>query len=120
MTRFDWRKYLPRGPWRVVEQVNAADEVPQVIPRNGAVLVGSRERPKWLAFDCPCSTGHRVMIALDPRQWPHWTLEGAGGASGLTLWPSIDCQTPARRCHFFMRRGRVFWIRERSWFHGWA
>jgi len=114
----DWRKWLPAGPWRVVEQVDAADEVPDTIPKNGAVLVGSRQHPKWLALDCPCGTGHRVMVALDPRNWPHWTLAAGTNESPLTLWPSIDCRRPERRCHYFLRRGRVLWIRERSWFYG--
>lgn len=116
----DWRTCLPGATWRVVARVDDADEVPDKIAKNGAVLVGSREQPKWLALDCPCDTGHRVMVTLDPRHWPHWTLEGGKRDTRLTLWPSIDCRRPQRRCHYFIRRGRVLWIRERSWFHGWA
>ncbi len=104
------------GPWRVVAEVSAADEVPAVIPEHGAVLVGPRHRPKWLALDCPCRRGHRLLLALDPEQSPHWTL--MPGGNPLTVWPSIDWRTPAGRCHYFIRRGRVLWISERRWFNG--
>lgn len=117
MSDIGWRKWLPAGSWRVVGQVDAADEVPDDIPRNGAVLVGSVEHPKWLALDCPCRSGHRIMVSLDSGHWPHWTLVGA--STTLTLWPSIDYHGPSRRCHYFIRRGRVHWVRERRWFHGW-
>jgi hypothetical protein len=120
LRHIDWRAWLPGPTLRIVTQVEAADEIPVTIPKNGAVLVGSREQPKWLALDCPCGTGHRVMVTLEPTHWPHWTLEGRDADNRITLWPSIDCQTEKRRCHYFIRRGRVHWIRERSWFHGWA
>jgi hypothetical protein len=121
MRRIGWRTWLPAHTWRVVKQVEAADEVPSKIPRWGAVLVGSWVQPKWLAFDCPCRRTHRLMLALDPRNSPHWTLAGRENGCAMTLWPSVDCRRPdGGRCHFIMRTGSVYWIRERSWFDGWA
>ncbi len=96
--------------WRVVQVVDAADEVPKRLPRNGAFLVGSRRRWKWIVFDCPCWTGHRIMLNLDKARWPYWTVTKRGG---LTISPSIDYKRWGRRCHFFIRNGVVRWVRKR-------
>lgn len=111
ITNINWWQWLPLFPWRIVAAVSAADEIPLRLPRNGIVLVGTRERPKWFAFDCPCRTGHRIMINMDRANAPHWKVSGN---SKLTLWPSIDYRTSARRCHYFIRNGRIDWVHDRE------
>lgn len=106
MKTIRWWQWLPIFPWRIVASVDAADEVPKALPRNGAVLVGSSERPKWIAFDCPCRSGHRIVLSLDRSHRPHWTLSGD---RALTVSPSIDYQTKQRHCHYFVRNGRIEW-----------
>ncbi len=108
MKKLPWWQWLPIFRWRIVEFVEAADEIPECLPRNAAILVGSRQRPKWLAFDCPCRAGHRIMVTLDPRHDPHWTLFDE---HRLTVGPSFDYRAPDRSCHFFIHRGRVKWAR---------
>ena len=95
--------------WHVAAVVDAADEIPETLSKYAAVLVGSRARPKWLAFDCPCETGHRIMVPLDPRLRPHWRLVRE---KPLTVWPSIDYQSENKRCHYFVRRGRISWVED--------
>lgn len=99
----DW---LPWRRWEVVAFVDAADEIPDVLPRYGAVVVGDRKLAKWVAFDCPCRRGHRIMLPLDPRQRTHWKL---GVARRLTVSPSVDAHDGGHRCHYFMRDGRARW-----------
>ena len=95
------------GPWRIVAKVEAADEVPENLPENGAILVGSAKQPKWLVFSCPCRTGHRIMINLDPSNRPRWRI---GKGRHLTIWPSIDYSTSELRCHYIIRHGHVIWV----------
>lgn len=104
-----WWQWFPWRPWRVVATVDAADDVPATLPPRGAVLVGSTAYPKWLAFDCPCRTNHRVMISLDPRNRPCWR---ATVGKRLTVSPSIDALQGRRRCHYFIRNGRTVWARS--------
>lgn len=106
MSNIPWWQWLPIPWWRIVAIVSAADEVPSHMPRKGAVLVGSRRQPKWLAFDCPCWHKHRVMVTLDPSHQPHWTVTGS---LFLTLWPSVDDRTAGTRCHYIIRNGRTLW-----------
>jgi hypothetical protein len=107
MTPIRWWQWLPFFGWRVVGVVESADEIPARLPRNGAVLVGSRIRPKWIAFDCPCRTGHRIMLNTDQSRRPHWSTTVQGR---LTISPSVDHKTAAQRCHYFVRNGRIKWV----------
>lgn len=111
VTRIRWWQWLPFFRWRIVAVVDAADNVPKRLPRNGAVLVGPRTRPKWIVFDCPCRGGHRVMLNTDRVRSPYWstTIKGA-----LTISPSVSYDHPARRCHYFVRNGRISWVHERN------
>ncbi len=107
ITKIRWWQWLPVFGWRVVAVVNSADEIPLRLPRNGAVLVGARQRPKWVAFDCPCRTGHRIMLSTDKAHSPHWTTTVQGK---LTISPSIDYRQKAQHCHYFVRNGRIKWV----------
>lgn len=100
---------LPWRRWRITLSVEAGDEVPDVIPQNAAVLVEAEGLPSWLAFDCPCGRGHRIMLNLTRARWPHWTMKTR---SPLTVTPSIDTVYEGRRCHFFLERGKIAWARD--------
>ena len=104
----DWG-WLPwtRRKYRVSQVVDAADEVPQRLPRDTAVVVGTLEHPKWIAFNCPCSEQHRILLNLDPHRRPAWSLRSV---KPLSLYPSIDYQGAVKRCHYIIRKGKVLWI----------
>lgn len=102
-----WRRRRPRPARfsRVLTYASRAD-VPAKVPRRAiAVVDGS---PRWAIFECPCGSGHeRIELLLTPRGgMPTWHLSGTG--SGPTLHPSVD-YVAARRCHFWVRSGRVHW-----------
>jgi hypothetical protein len=106
--RIRWWQWLPwpQRRWRVVTGVDAGDEVPERLPPRGVVLVGDVARPTWIAFDCPCGRGHRLMVNLDPARRPRWRIESL---RPLSIRPSIDDITSDRRCHFFIRSGKIAW-----------
>jgi len=106
MTKIKWWQWLPIFRWRVVAVVESADEIPARLPRNGAVVVGPINRPKWVAFDCPCRTGHRIMVTTDKANQPHWTTTVRGK---LTISPSVDYSDSKKRCHYIVRNGRILW-----------
>lgn len=109
LTRIRWWEWLPIFGWRIVAIVDSADQVPRRLPRNGAVLVGSRVYPKWIAFDCPCRTGHRILLNLDRARWPCWSTPAD---RTLSLVPSVDSDEAERRCHYFIRDGHIEWIHD--------
>ena len=102
-----WRSLpLPWRVWRVVGQVGAGDEVPDLLPYGGVVLVGPRRNSTWATFDCPCRTGHRIMVNLDKAWHPVWNIYSL---KPLSIRPSVDDMTPERRCHFTVRDGNIYW-----------
>jgi Family of unknown function (DUF6527) len=107
--RISFWQWIPGRAWRIVAAVEAADEIPRRLPPKGAVIVGSLQRPKWLAFDCPCKTGHRIMVTLDPTHRPHWVVRET---KKLTIYPSVDYRTPERRCHYYVSNGKIRWVQE--------
>lgn len=99
-------RLLPARRWRIVTQVDEADLVPARLPRRGAALAGPPGAPKWLALDCPCNSGHRLLANLDQHRRPAWRLVSA---SPLTVRPSLDITHAGNRCHFTITSGTVRW-----------
>ena len=97
---------IPWRAWRIVVQVSAGDEVPAQLPHRGVVLVGAIEKETWAVLDCPCQTGHRLMVNLDKTRHPFWRIDCR---KPLSIYPSIDNTTPECRCHFTIRRGKIRW-----------
>jgi hypothetical protein len=107
--RIPFWEWIPGRSWRIVVAVEAADEIPERLPSRGAVIVGSLQQPKWLAFDCPCKSGHRIMVTLDPTHRPHWEIRKT---KKLSISPSIDYRTAERRCHYYVTDGKISWVRN--------
>jgi hypothetical protein len=107
--KISWWEWLPFWRWRVIGEAGSADEVPDQLPRNAVALVGDVDRTKWIVFDCPCRTGHRIMLNADRARHPHWTLNQG---QRLTIFPSIDYRGSERRCHYFIRSGRIEWVKD--------
>ena len=97
---------IPWRAWRIVGYVNAGDEVPNRLPDRGVVLVGKPALPTWAVFDCPCRTGHRLMVNLDRTRHTYWSIDSL---KPLSIHPSIDDITSKRRCHFIVRGGKIRW-----------
>ena len=102
-----WRLRLPWRKWRGIAEVENADEIPDLIQGRGAIVVAEDGTKKWLVFDCPCKSGHRVMLNIDSRRRPMWKL---ASTTPLTVAPSVDVLRPERRCHYFVRQGRIEWV----------
>lgn len=103
-----WQKFSLRWRrWKIILEVPTGADVPESVPDKCVVLVKSSERSRWLAFDCPCRTGHRVMLNLDTRRKPTWLITST---KPLTLSPSVDELTPNHHCHYFIKHGRIKWV----------
>jgi len=100
---------LGRRTWRIIQTVEEADLVPDRLPRAGAILVADAAGPKWLAFDCPCTQRHRIMLNLSQHRRPTWRV---GRPDPLDLRPSVDSGSAAGRCHYWIRGGRVHWVQD--------
>lgn len=106
-----WWQWVPLWRWRVIGIVDSADEIPEKLPRNAAVIVGDERFVKWLAFDCPCRQGHRIMLNADRSRRPAWRVAVSRNGH-LTVAPSVDFDGGSFRCHYFIREGRIEWSRS--------
>jgi hypothetical protein len=89
-----------------VETYPSQGDLPAKLDRHVLAVVGSREQPKWAVFECPCGQGHQLSINLSPARPPTWRLSET--SAGPSLTPSVDSNL-GRRCHFWLRHGRVHW-----------
>lgn len=88
-------------------------ELPDELPRHCLALIGEPDGPKWLVLECPCGHGHRLQVNLSSSRYPLWVVE----EEGPSVTPSIDLRGPLRRCHFWLRDGRVYWTRDAGAIH---
>ena len=93
--------------WKADIYRQSTADVPDLIRRRHAVIVGSTTRDKWLVFECPCRRGHQVMVNLDPGNFPRWRLISR---IPLTLTPSIDERSHVGHCHYVVGNGKIHWI----------
>lgn len=100
-------KLWPWHKWRIRAEVSSAGDVPDVLPRKTVIIVRDEGISKWLAFDCPCTGRHRVLINLDSRRRPFWKVLDK---APLSLHPSVDDIEPGRRCHYWIIDGRIHWV----------
>ncbi len=106
--RVRWWHWMPFQRWRCIGVVESADEIPEKLPRNAAVLVSSVGYDKWIAFDCPCGSPHRIMLNLDEARYPAWRVVRKDRGA-LTVAPSVNYYDGKRRCHYFVRAGKTVW-----------
>jgi hypothetical protein len=95
--------------WRVTGTYDDIDDVPEVLKSREIAVVVAPKFVKWIIFDCPCRTGHRIMVNADPSRKPTWSLRARLPAS---VAPSIDYEDHERRCHYWIRNGRTHWTKD--------
>ena len=102
----EWLRRWPHRRFDTVVYYTSRNEVPTRLPRRAIAVVGTRERPKWAIFRCPCGRGHEIALNLSPTRNPFWQL--AGDSHAPSLYPSVDSYSP-HPCHYWIREGRVCW-----------
>jgi hypothetical protein len=106
-----WRRTLGRKP-RInqLRFYERQSDLPDALGAHELAIVGASDRPKWAVFDCPCATGHRIMLNLQRSRRPCWRLDIDVGEP--SLHPSVDVRDTFR-CHFWLTRGQVHWAPSR-------
>lgn len=87
------------------------EEMPDVVPSGVVYLVGDGGRPWCAALLCPCGCEQTIALSLVVRDRPRWRVTKHFDGT-ITLYPSI-WRTKGCKSHFYIRRGRVLWVRLR-------
>lgn len=98
-------------PTRRIETIDG-EVLPKKLPRRNIVLLRDAGENWSVGMRCPCGCGQHIELALIPEARPRWKLlQDPDGIPTLTpsVWLREGC-----RSHFFVRRGRVDWLRPKS------
>ena len=85
------------------------EERPDVPAAGVLYLIGHGEHVWEAAMRCPNRCGRTLSMNLLAAEKPCWKLEEhSDGTATLSpsIWRRTDCG-----CHFFLKRGRVEWVR---------
>jgi hypothetical protein len=96
-----WRRFT------IDARVASPLDLPRQLRRRGAIVIGSTQYEKWIAFECPCRRGHQVLLNLDASTHPVWRVRSR---SPLTLTPSVDEHSSVGHCHYTITSGVVMWV----------
>lgn len=111
-TGINWSRRLRHNPRaRITEVVvtHGRGDLPTKLNPRRVYQLG--EPGKWAVLECPCGRGHRLELNLAHPSRTRWTLTTTAGSldGPPSLSPSVDCKAE-RRCHFWLREGRVRWV----------
>jgi len=108
-----WRRRRWSTPrYTTVRRCARMSDLPQLPPRRTVIVVGPPEREQWVVFTCPCGHQHRIVLNLSAHRHPRWAL--TLDEDEPSLYPSIDSKTEQRRCHFWLKAGRVQWAVDQA------
>jgi hypothetical protein len=74
------------------------------------VVVGSADHPKWLTFPCPCGCDEPLLLSLNLRRRPRWSVT-ADARGRPSVSPSVR-RTAGCFSHFWIRGGQVHWCAD--------
>lgn len=105
----NWLRRLrrrPRARFTAVVAVRDRGDLPAKLNPRRIYQLGAPA--KWAALECPCGRGHILELNLAHPGRARWRLI-ADGPGGPSLSPSVDFKS-SRRCHFWLREGKVRWV----------
>lgn len=102
-----WRRICRHDRFAGLLFIDQAADPRSLIRKRRLVLMGTREKSKWLRFACPCRCGDTIALNLMTSHHPHWTVQVHEDET-VTVHPSVD----ATRCgsHFWIRHSRIEWV----------
>lgn len=95
-------------PARRIEVIDG-ETLPKKLPKRNIVLLRDAGEDWSVGMRCPCGCGQLIELALIPEAIPRWKLQVELNETP-TLTPSVWLREGCRS-HFFVRRGRVNWVR---------
>lgn len=107
----DWWRRRRRNSARIdrVERYSSAAALPERLGRHVLAIAG--DPSAWAVMECPCGNGHRLKVRIRAQgDATVWTIDDGDG--GPSLRPSVDFDSAERRCHFWLREGRVKWVSD--------
>ena len=96
----------PRAHYTRVVELDGRSDMPKALHPRQIYQLG--HPGKWVILACPCGRGHLIELNLAHPGRSRWRLV-TDNDQNPTLSPSVDVKD-TRRCHFWLREGRVTWV----------
>jgi hypothetical protein len=100
---------LDKRPAYRSAKIEDAPDVPDPLT---IYLIGDHQNPWCAIFVCPCGCGETISLSLIVDDSPSWRAKFHHDET-ISISPSV-WRTRGCKSHFFIRRGKVLWARERS------
>ena len=97
--------------WHGGLRTEVVQDFPDAFDPSRVYLVGEDRVPWSAALLCPCGCGAEIRVSLVKNDRPRWRVKRHFNGT-VTLHPSI-WRSKGCRSHFFLRRGRIVWVRDR-------
>ena len=90
------------------------EDLPRKTTKNTVYVVGGRKYPFQATLTCPrrhCS--QVITLDISPDIYPRWKItEHPEGV--ISLNPSINLNSLNCNCHYWLKRGRIYWAEAPS------
>ncbi|MCE5175790.1 MAG: hypothetical protein LLF74_10415 [Bacteroidales bacterium] len=83
-------------------------DLPNNIKNRNIYIVGEKEYPWLIAFNCPCGCKNIVQLNLLKEADPCWTFK-INKNGKINIFPSV-WRTRGCKRHFVVRKSKIIWI----------
>lgn len=80
---------------------------PEFLKNNIIYVVGGKYYAKWAYLKCPCGCNDVIMLSLDLRKYPSWSVK-QDKLGRATISPSIK-KLDGCKSHFLIKKGILIW-----------
>lgn len=105
LVRWFKKQKEPPQHFQKVHVVSVMSAIPNDLGQD-IYIVEKHHRKMWAVFDCPCGTGHRLVVNLARSNRPFWEISVRKNKA--SLWPSLWLKGFCDG-HFWIRNSRVYW-----------
>lgn len=82
-------------------------ELPETFAKRIVYIIGEKNHPWALAFECPCGCRKTVQLNVLKEAKPRWKFQVLA-KNKIDISPSI-WRTSGCKSHFFIRKGKIWW-----------
>jgi hypothetical protein len=86
------------------------DDLPNNVNDNSIYVVGERESPWLIAFNCPCGCHNLIQLNLLKEADPCWNYK-VDTKMKINISPSI-WRNNGCKSHFYVRNGKIHWVKS--------
>ncbi len=114
--RYNFRKVIEKFEFIIQSEfkVKYNEELPEIILNRNIHIVGVKNNPWVIAFNCPCGCNKLIQLNLLVDGEDTWSFKvNKKGKINIypSVWRKVGCKS-----HFFIRKSKVVWVKGNRYF----